>query len=252
MSTRSAGALILVAALPLVAAGCATKTFVREEVGKTEAKLGADVSRLEGAVTEERGRVTALSDRLGETRTLADGATQRAAEATTLARAAQARADEAGTRAGQAQARADEAYTSAGQAMTKASDADARLTRLWSNRHKRIAGDTVVLLFRFDRWNLDDRAETALLDLVRQLKENPQLVVELEGYTDSVGDSGYNIQLAQRRADAVRRFLVEKGVELHRINWIGLGDVRPVADNATPKGREQNRRVMVRVFGPAE
>ena len=50
----------------------------------------------------------------------------------------------------------------------------------------------------------------------------------------------------------MRRFLVEKGIEMNRINSIGLGDIKPSADNTTPKGREQNRRVMVRFFAPAE
>ena len=77
-------------------------------------------------------------------------------------------------------------------------------------------------------------------------------MVELEGYTDSVGALPYNVQLSQRRSEAVRRFLVEKGIEMNRIHSIGLGDIKPSADNATPKGREQNRRVMVRFFAPAE
>ena len=78
------------------------------------------------------------------------------------------------------------------------------------------------------------------------------LVVDLEGYTDNVGDPTHNIQLSQRRSEAVRRFLVEKGVEMNRIHSIGLGDIKPSADNTTPKGREQNRRVMVRFFAPSE
>lgn len=238
--------------LPFVAAGCATKKFVREEIGRTEAKLAVDVGRVEGALTEERTRVSTLSDRLGETRTVAESAAQTASEASGQARAARSRAEEADARAAQAQARAEEAFTSAGQALTRASQTDARLTRLWANRHQRVPGDTVVVLFRFNRWDLDDRAETALVELAHQLQANPQLVVELEGYTDNVGDASYNLGLSQRRADAVRRFLVDKGVELHRIHWIGLGDVRPVADNTTPQGRGQNRRVMVRVFAPAD
>jgi outer membrane protein OmpA-like peptidoglycan-associated protein len=250
MLRRSASLAVVL--LPLLGAGCATKTFVREEVGRAEAKLGADVGRVEGTLTEERARISSLSDRLGETRAVADSAAQKAVEASGQAQAAQARAEEAGTRAAQAHGRAEEAYAAAGQAQTRASEVDARLTRLWANRHKRVAGDTVVVLFRFNRWDLDDRAETALVELARQLQAHPQLVVELEGYTDNVGDPSYNVQLAQRRADAVRRFLVQKGVELHRIHWIGLGDIRPVADNATARGREQNRRVMVRVSAPAE
>jgi outer membrane protein OmpA-like peptidoglycan-associated protein len=173
-------------------------------------------------------------------------------EATNLAQTAQSRADEGVTKATQAQARADEAHANAGQAMAKADETGARLTRLWANRNKRVPGDTVAILFRFDKWELDDRGQTALLDVAKQLQDNPNLVVELEGYTDSVGTMPYNVQLSQRRSEAVRRFLVEKGIEMHRIHSIGLGDIRPSADNTTAKGREQNRRVMVRFFAPAE
>ena len=250
MRTRSIA--ILVAVLPIVAAGCATKKFVREEVGKSEAKLGAEVGRVEGVVSEERTRTTALTDQLGQTKVAVQQADGKAAEATTLAKTAQTRADEGVTKAGQAQAKADEAHASALQANTKADETGARLTRLWANRNKRVPGETVAILFRFDRADLDDRGQTSLLDLAKQLQENPNLMVELEGYTDSVGDGSYNIQLSQRRAEAVRRFLVEKGVELHRIQSIGLGDIKPSADNGNAKGREQNRRVMVRTFAPAE
>jgi outer membrane protein OmpA-like peptidoglycan-associated protein len=243
---------VLLVALPVVAAGCATKKFVREEVGKSEAKLGADVGRVEGALSQERTRTTALTDQLGQTKVAVEQADGRAVEATNLAKGAQARADEGVAKAGQAQTRADEAHASALQANTKADEAGARLTRLWANRNKRVPGETIAIHFRFDRADLDDRGQTALLELAKQLQENPNLMVDLEGYTDSVGDGYYNVQLSQRRSEAVRRFLVEKGVELHRIQSIGLGDIKPSADNATAKGREQNRRVMVRTFAPAE
>jgi outer membrane protein OmpA-like peptidoglycan-associated protein len=250
MRTRSLA--ILVASLSLMMVGCATKKFVREEVGKTEAKLGADVGRVEGALSEERARTTTLSDQLGQTKVAVQQADGRAVEATNLAKTAQSRADEGVTKATQAQARADEAHASAGQAMAKADETGTRLTRLWANRNKRVPGDTVAILFRFDKWELDDRGQTALLDVAKQLQDNPNLLVELEGYTDSVGTMPYNVQLSQRRSEAVRRFLVEKGIEMHRIHSIGLGDIKPSADNTTAKGREQNRRVMVRFFSPAE
>jgi outer membrane protein OmpA-like peptidoglycan-associated protein len=243
---------ILVASLSLMTVGCATKKFVREEVGKSEAKLGADVGRVESSLTEEKARTTALNDQLGETKVAVQQADTHATEATNLARTAQGRADEGVTKATQAQTRADEAHTAAGQAMAKADETSSRLTRLWTNRNKRVPGDTVAILFRFDKWELDDRGQTALLDIAKQLQDNPNLVVELEGYTDSVGAMPYNVQLSQRRSEAVRRFLVEKGIEMHRIHSIGLGDIKPSADNATSKGREQNRRVMVRFFAPAE
>jgi len=243
---------ILAASLSVMTVGCATKTFVREEIGKSEAKTGADVGRVDSALTEEKARTTAMSDQLDQTKVAVQQADGKADEAANLAKTAQGRADEGVTKATQAQARADEANTTAGQAMAKADETSARLTRLWTNRNKRVPGDTVAILFRFDKWELDDRGQTALLDVAKQLQENPNLVVELEGYTDSVGAMPYNVQLSQRRSEAVRRFLVEKGIEMHRINSIGLGDIKPSADNGTAKGREQNRRVMVRLFSPAE
>jgi len=243
---------IVVASLSLVTVGCATKKFVREEVSKSEAKLGADVGRVDTALTEEKARTTAINDELGQTKVAVQQVDKTATEAATLAKTAQGRADEGVTKATAAQARADEAHAAAGQAMAKADETSTRLTRLWANRNKRVPGDTIAILFRFDKSELDDRGQTALLDVAKQLQDNPDLVVELEGFTDSVGASPYNIQLSQRRSEAVRRFLVEKGIEMHRIHSIGLGDVRPTADNTTPKGREQNRRVMVKFFAPAE
>ena len=243
---------IVVASLSLVTVGCATKKFVREEVSKSEAKLGADVGRVDASLTEEKARTTALNDELGQTKTAVQRADQNATEATTLAKTAQGRADEGVAKATQAQTRADEAHAAASQAMAKADETSTRLTRLWSNRNKRVPGDTVAILFRFDKSELDDRGQTTLLDVAKQLQENPNLSVELEGYTDNVGNLPYNVQLSQRRSEAVRRFLVEKGVEMNRINSIGLGDIKPSADNTTPKGREQNRRVMVRFYAPAE
>ena len=76
--------------------------------------------------------------------------------------------------------------------------------------------------------------------------------MELEGFTDNIGANTYNIGLSQRRAESVRRFLVEKGIGMPRIQSIGLGDIRPVADNKTKQGRDQNRRVSIRVYAPAE
>ncbi len=75
---------------------------------------------------------------------------------------------------------------------------------------------------------------------VLELKENDKLSVELVGYTDPTGAREYNIQLSQRRVEAVRPFLVENGVELWRINAVGMG---PSLDRETPQ--EKKRRVTV-------
>ena len=236
----------------LLVTGCATKKFVQEEVAKSQEKVGTDVGRVDRDLGAEKTRVAGLQKELGETRAATEAAAGKASEAATAASQAASRAGEASTKAADAAARADAAGATAKEALGKATETDQRLTKLWASRNKRTLTETLQVQFAFDKWLLDDGAQTRLIALVKQLREQPQLSVELEGYTDSTGASPYNIQLSQRRAEAVRRFLVEQGVELPRIHSIGLGDIRPVADNKTKQGRDQNRRVTLRLYAPAE
>jgi outer membrane protein OmpA-like peptidoglycan-associated protein len=232
--------------------GCATKKFVQEQIAKSQQRTGAEVGRVDKSLGEEKARVDGLQKTLADTRTATEDAAKKAAEATTAANQASTRADEASAKATEAASKADAAGTTAKDALAKATDADQRLTKLSASRDKRTLTDTVVVQFDFDKWMLTDGAQTRLLELVKQLQDQPQISVELEGYTDSTGPVPYNIGLSQRRAETVRRFLVEKGVELPRIHSIGLGDIRPVADNKTKQGRDQNRRVSIRLYSPAE
>jgi len=236
---------LVVVAGAVLGAGCATKGFVREEVQQSETRLEQQVAKVQGDLGQEQARVTGAITQAGDARKAADAAGAAAADAN-------ARALDAGSRAGQAMGRADEAAAAAARAQAKADDTDGRLSRLWGGRNKWVPGDSMVVTFASNKWQLDDRGETALLDAVKQLQANPNLIAILEGYTDSTGTPAANLQLSQRRVEAVRRFLVEKGVELQRVQSIGLGDVRPVADNKTRQGREQNRRVSIKLFAPAE
>ena len=97
--------------------------------------------------------------------------------------------------------------------------------------------------FGFDRSELDDGAQTTLLGLVKELQANPGLTVELVGYTDMKGARDYNYTLSQRRVDSVRRFLVEKGVQIARIQAVGLG---ALSDPGTPEA--QKRRVAAKLM----
>ncbi len=71
--------------------------------------------------------------------------------------------------------------------------------------------------------------------------------IAIEGHTDSVGKASFNTKLSQGRAEAVRKYLVEKGVEPSRLSAKGYGESQPIADNKTPRGREQNRRVEFKI-----
>ncbi|MFO1402174.1 MAG: OmpW family outer membrane protein [Steroidobacteraceae bacterium] len=94
-------------------------------------------------------------------------------------------------------------------------------------------------------------AAQAILDGVAEsLKLRPNAKVVVAGHTDSVGKDAYNLALSQKRAAAVREYLVGKGVNGDNLSATGYGETRPMASNDTPEGREQNRRVALEFANP--
>jgi len=92
---------------------------------------------------------------------------------------------------------------------------------------------------------------TATLDaLIAPLQAQPRLNAEILGHTDSIGREGYNMLLSRQRARAVRDYLMNGGIDPMRLHADGRGETEPVADNGTPEGRSQNRRVEIRLFTP--
>jgi outer membrane protein OmpA-like peptidoglycan-associated protein len=115
-------------------------------------------------------------------------------------------------------------------------------------RKSRVLLGVVHVRFGFNRADLDDGAETALLEVLKELRENPFLTVDLEGTTDAIGSRHYNLQLSLRRVEAVRRFLLAKGIEYPRVMLSsGIG---PLADDKMPD--EQKRRVAVKFMQSPE
>lgn len=92
------------------------------------------------------------------------------------------------------------------------------------------------------------KGELASLDRITDLlAQQPDLTVRIEGHTDSLGGAELNLSLSQRRAEAVKQSLIERGVDAARLSAEGIGSSNPIADNATAAGRSQNRRVEVYV-----
>jgi len=101
------------------------------------------------------------------------------------------------------------------------------------------------VLFATGSSDLQDGSNRNLEKLVSFLNEYPERGVQIEGHTDNVGSAAFNQTLSLQRAESVRSYLTERGVQNRRIAVSGIGLERPIADNGTATGRQQNRRVEV-------
>jgi len=102
------------------------------------------------------------------------------------------------------------------------------------------------VLFATNKTELLPAAKERLTEVANALaQQDPNSKIVVEGHTDSQGNATYNQELSQRRAESVRSFLIEKGVAADRISAQGFGLSRPIADNASPEGRANNRRVEI-------
>jgi OOP family OmpA-OmpF porin len=102
--------------------------------------------------------------------------------------------------------------------------------------------------FDYNSATLTAGSLNALDDVADGLKKHPRLKVELQGHTDNKGPDAYNLTLSQKRADAVRNYLLKDGVPPTQITAKGYGEGQPIADNATEEGRAKNRRVVMFVI----
>ncbi|MDZ4051913.1 MAG: OmpA family protein [Phenylobacterium sp.] len=176
---RSAATVSVLVMAGLVASGCATKSFVRDEVAVVD-----------GRVTQVQGTAGEALERANAAHKLAEG----------------------------------------------------------KFLYEVVLSDDSVK-FPSDRHALSPEAEARLAELVQRLtSENRNVYLEIQGHTDSTGPSGYNDQLGEARAEAVRKYLSQQGIALNRMATISYGEESPVAPNNTAEGRSQNRRVAIIVL----
>ncbi len=216
--------LLFVIPLVMLGAGstaCATKKFVRGEVGQVNTKVQGLSTQLE----ETQERTKKNEARISEV---------------------DQKADEAGKSASAAQSSADAAKADAAKA-------DAHAAAVESASKKLIY--EVVLNedegnFKFGKVALPDEAKQKIDEMVSHMKADPKnIFIEIEGHTDNVGSKTYNQTLGLERAEAVKRYLYEAHqVPLHKINVISYGEDKPVSPNNTKDGRAQNRRVVIKVL----
>ena len=101
--------------------------------------------------------------------------------------------------------------------------------------------------FDFDRYTLRPEATRILDEAVAALRDDPNLRIEVEGHTCNIGTAEYNLALGDRRANAVRDYLVSRGVTADRLRTISYGEERPKYDNAREETRRLNRRAALTV-----
>jgi peptidoglycan-associated lipoprotein len=197
---------------------CATKKFVRTNVGEVNEK----VDTLSKSVEETQERTRANEGKINE-----------------VDQRAQAGITAADKRAADARAAAD--------AVNLRTDAIDRAS-------KRLVYEVVLSEdkgnFKFGKAAMPDEAKAEIDQLVQQLKAEPKgAYIEIEGHTDAAGPSNINYQLGLERAENVKRYLYEQHqVPLHKINVISYGEEKPIAPNKTRDGRAQNRRVVIKVL----
>jgi outer membrane protein OmpA-like peptidoglycan-associated protein len=218
----------------MILSGCATHKFVREEI----AKVTPQIQETANAVKENAERIDAVDRRATAGITAAQQAADRANSAAETAQNAAQAADR----------KADTANQGVQQANAQIKTLETRIASI-NVLDSYTAGETQSVTFRVNSSVLSDEGKATLDSIASSVSGQPNgYMVEIQGFTDNTGAENYNDALSQRRAESVQRYLVSKNVPLYRISIVGLGEANPVADNSTRMGREQNRRVEVKVL----
>jgi outer membrane protein OmpA-like peptidoglycan-associated protein len=209
-------AALVFASMPFTV-GCATKSYVRNQINPTINR----VNELDDLTAKNTRDIKDVDERSQQ------GIDQ---------------ADQKALAAGKSADQANQNATQAGKRVTNLAGTVENL-----DNYKPVKDTTV--LFAFNKAELTPKDKQTLDDFAGQIQEQKHYIIEVQGYTDSVGSAEYNYQLSRRRADAVIRYLAQKyEVPAFRIFLIGLGKDNPVAQNTSAAGRAQNRRVDIRLM----
>ena len=205
-------ALVVVLILGFSLTGCATKTYVQEQVSAFGQVTNTKIHEVENGVEANQKEISALHAKDAEL----EGQIAKLSE---TAKDALMRADQAGKLA-------------EGKFVSEVVLTDSDVG------------------FGFDRYELSDEAKAALDGFAGTIKsKNMNVYIEIQGHTDNIGSENYNLKLGYKRAEQVMRYLnTEQGFALHRMNVISYGEYKPLADNSTRDGRSENRRVVLVVL----
>lgn len=219
-------------------------------------KMQADnlATAKERAEQEAQARVAAEQNRVEAENQRSEAEAQRSkAEAARIA--AQTEAQKSQAEANQSKLAAEEAARKQQQAESEKAAMRARLLQQLNSvlqtrdSDKGLVVTMADILFESGSWNLRPGTREKLARVAGVILSYPGLNLKIEGHTDSVGGDAYNQQLSEKRAAAVRDYLVQQGVSLNSVAAVGYGKTQPMASNDTVEGRRQNRRVDLIVSG---
>jgi outer membrane protein OmpA-like peptidoglycan-associated protein len=172
---------------------------------------------------------------------------------TVEAEAAKRSAEQAQAEAEAARARAEQANAATQNAQQQTQALAAQLAELQAKQTER--GTVITLgdvLFNVDQAVLTSGGQATVQKLATVLRDNPERTVLIEGFTDSTGSTAHNLELSQRRAEAVRSALSQAGIDRARVEVRGYGEAYPVAGNETAGDRQLNRRVEIVLSEPGK
>jgi len=228
---RQFAAIVLCGGVAVLASACATKGFVREQVGTTETRITQRVDTQETKLKETSDKTVANAEAIDVAGQRLQGLDGRLTEVGALA----------------SDAKKDAVAVAAAQR-----DSEAAFTQRFSNRNKYAMVETKLVYFDFNKADLRDEGMGDLEEIARALKADPNAVVELQGFADPRGTDRYNYQLTRERVDAVTRYLVQRhGIDLRRIHAVGMGKATlPAGEKGTKEVFAKSRRVELRLLAP--
>lgn len=235
----------LLAGVLLVTTGCASRGFVRNEVGATSEILTARIDENETGLNTARQDIDEVDEAVEAQSTRLDQ-TEQNLDATR---------DE--LRDGLASTRTEisEVRGIAEDAAETADAADERsrlLADLFGDRNRYNVEASHNFYFDFDSAALKDDSSTELEAVSQAIASDPGIMIVLEGRTDSQGDENYNVSLGERRIEAVTRYLVvQLGVPVYRIHSFSFGEAEPLFPNTDIESRGKNRVVTLTLLAPA-
>lgn len=239
-------AVIAGTALTLATTGCATKKHVLAKIAPLEGRIGGVEQK-----TKENG---ADIDQLHAQTSKTD---EKLTEVEKQARAAGQLAGDAKGAAGTAQSRADAAHGLANDGLAKtdrlSANVNESMDKLYANLDNYQKLNETAVQFASNVTELSKDAKAQLDALASPLGTKSKYVLEVRGFADSTGPAAFNLAVSKQRAEAVVRYLnITHQIPLRRIQVLGAGVEAPAADNNTRTGRQQNRRVEVKVFALPE